>query len=110
MLSKPHRLSKTRDVENVFARGRYFSSPLFRLKFLKSSNKPRFTVVVSTKVSKKAVKRNRLKRLVREFVRLRLENFSGGDYVLMVQPKAAGVDEKEFLPGLENFLKLHRLL
>ncbi len=89
MLSKPHRLAKTRDVKMAFARGRGFFNPLYTVKFLRNPlSQSRFTVVVSTKVSKKAVVRNRIKRVLREFIRLNLKSFVQGDYAIIVKPVA----------------------
>lgn len=89
MFSKKHRLAKTKDVKTTFARGRGFFYPHFNIKYNKSGLlAPRFTVVVSTKVSKKAVSRNRIKRILREVIRLRLLEFSIGDYAIIVKPQA----------------------
>src|SRR4051812_40282115 len=104
MLFKQHRLARTKDVKNTFAHGRSFFNPFFTLKFLQTKHEGRrFTVVVSTKVSKKAVERNRLKRIVREFVRLNLGRFAFGDYAVIVKPAASGKERKQVL---EMFAKL----
>ena len=110
MLAKKHRLAKTKDVKRSLAQGRGFFSPFFTLKFFKTQTQPRFTVVVSVKVSKKAVKRNRLKRIVREFLRLRLQRFVLGDYVIIIKPKAATQEEKNLLRVLEELLVVNKLL
>ena len=64
MFAKKHRLAKTTDVKKAFAQGRAFFNPFFTIKFLTHTIRaePRFTVVVSTKVSKRAVPRNRIKK------------------------------------------------
>lgn len=103
MFSKSHRLAKTTDIQKVFAQGRVFFNPLFTIRFLAKSGAARFTVVVSTKVSKRAVKRNRLKRVVREFIRLNLSRFRDGDYAVILKPRAAAVDNKILL---EKFAEL----
>jgi len=106
MLAKKHRLAKTKDVLRTFSRGRGFFYPLFTIKFAPSSKLPRFTVVVSTKVSKKAVVRNRIKRVIREMVRLRISSFKSGDYAIMIKPAAGKVDpviiREKVLQGLQN--------
>jgi ribonuclease P protein component len=101
MLKKVNRLAKARDIQKVFSRGRAFFNPQFGIKFLPSSKPPRFTVVVSTKVFKKAVARNRLKRVVREYLRKHLTKFPGGDYMVIFKPKIAGLPENEVL---KNFI------
>ena len=111
MLSKPHRLAKTKDVKMAFARGRGFFNPLFTVKFLKS-NLPsaRFTVVVSTKVSKRAVVRNKIKRQIREFVRLNLNNFSVGDYAIIVKPIAAKKEKAIIIKAFSDLVTSAKLL
>jgi len=106
MLGKTNRLAKDRDIKKVFARGRGFFNPFFNLKYLPAGGAVRFTVVVSTKVSKKAVKRNRLKRIIREILRLNLKNFPLGDYALILKPKAAQAPEDQLLKSLKQFLKI----
>ena len=94
MLKKANRLAKAKDIQKAFARGRAFFSPFFNIKYVFSANAPRFTVVISTKVFKKAVSRNRLKRIVREYIRKNLPKFKTGDYIISFKPKAATVTEK----------------
>jgi ribonuclease P protein component len=100
MLKKANRLAKDRDIQKTFARGRAFFSPFFSVKFLPGGTNVRFTVVVSTKVSKRAVVRNRLKRLVREYLRTHLPDFKNGDHVLSVKPKAVTLPENQLIPNL----------
>ena len=97
MLKKVNRLAKAKDIEKAFARGRTFFSPFFNIKFLVAPGTPRFTVVVSTKVFKKAVSRNRLKRIIREYLRLNLSKFRRGSYMIMVKPKISKLPEADIL-------------
>ena len=110
MLHKTHRLAKTTDVQKALGRGRGFFSPNFNLKFLPKLAEKRFTVVVSTKVSKKAVRRNRIKRLLREFIRLQIKNFSFGDYAIMVKPASGKIDDKILLISFSEFFYKTKLL
>lgn len=105
MFKKKHRLGKETEVKMTFAKGRSFFSPYFILKFLKKpeTSLPRFTVVVSTKVSKKAVTRNRLKRIAREVVRSKLKEFKPGDYILTIKAPALSLESKEFSSQLTTF-------
>lgn len=104
MLKKEHRLAKTKDVKAAFEQGRGFFNPNFSVRHsAKGKKHKRFTVVVSTKVSKNATARNRLKRLVREFIRLNIGCFNLGDYVVSVKPKAVKLAKDEYL---ESFKKL----
>ncbi len=53
----------------------------------------RFTVVVSTKVFKKATDRNRLKRVIREYLHKRLSAWPKGDYIITVKPQTSRIPE-----------------
>ena len=111
MFSKQHRLGKTTDVQRVFAQGRAFFNPVFTIKFLaKPGQLARFTVVASAKVSKSAVRRNRLKRLVREFIQTRMEKFKPGDYAVVLKPAAARRDEKQLIISLGELCKNSRIM
>ncbi|MCL5666460.1 MAG: ribonuclease P protein component [Patescibacteria group bacterium] len=111
MFNRKSRLAKKKDVERVFARGRGFFNPYFTIKFLrKPGSGSRFTVVVSTKVSKRAVRRNRLKRLLREFIRMRLLFLTEGDYAVVVKPAAEKLPAKEYLEKFKELAVSARLL
>lgn len=84
MLPRPYRLTRTRDFELLFAQGRFVGGGFVTLKFWRivPEFQPRrqlkvtdlkIGILVSKKVSKRAVVRNRLKRQVREAVRLVLK-------------------------------------
>ena len=103
MLKKVNRLAKAKDIQQAFARGRTFFNPFFTVKFISNLDAPRFTIVVSTKVFKKAVFRNRLKRIIREYLRKNLANFKKGHYMIMAKPKINKLSEAD---ALKNFLDL----
>ena len=109
MLSKKNRLAKDLDIKKVFARGRSFLNSGISLRFLPKAGAgdARFAVVVSTKVSKRATKRNRLKRLIREELKSHLKTFPYGDYIISVRPTAEKLEEKKFLDlAAQIFLKV----
>ena len=97
MLKRANRLAKSKDIQTAFARGRTFFNPFFSIRFLPKPAEKRFTVVVSTKVYKRAVARNRLKRLVREYLRKNLSSFKSGSYVIAAKPKITGLPEKDIV-------------
>lgn len=97
MLKKENRLAKARDIQKTLAEGRSFFNPFFTIKHLPTDPTKRFSVVVSTKVFKKAVARNRLKRLIREHLRKNLHRFRNGSFVIIVKPKTGGLPEKEIM-------------
>jgi len=109
MLAKKHRLAKTTDIKSVFMRGRGFFNPLFNIKYVPGPVF-RLTVVVSTKVSKRAVVRNRIKRALREVVRLNISSFKAGDYAIIVKPSAEKVENIVLKERVLNAFKTARLL
>ncbi|MEA3272668.1 MAG: ribonuclease P protein component [Patescibacteria group bacterium] len=95
MLSKLHRLSKSKEIEKVYKNGKSFFSKTLGIKVLKNNlEHSRFAVVVGLKVSKKATKRNRVKRQLREILRLNLKKMkSGFDVMVITLP---GVIDKKY--------------
>ncbi|MDI6591513.1 MAG: ribonuclease P protein component [Patescibacteria group bacterium] len=97
MLPKPNRLTKKKDFERVFKKGKGFKEDFLILKFVPNNlNRNRIGIVVSLKISKKATLRNRIKRQIRELVRLRLSKLitlPGKDIVLIALP---GLETKDF--------------
>ena len=88
MLAKQHRLVKQKDFEKVFKRARsYYTKRLGVKALLNQLPSNRFGIVISTKISKKATERNRLKRQIRQAAReLNKELKLGFDIVIMALP------------------------
>lgn len=92
MLPRPHRLADRTAIRRVLARGLRCWRPLLGLRSVRNG-KPhsRFVFVVSTKVSKRATERNRLRRHLREGVRTLLPTVAAGyDVAVIVLPVARG--------------------
>jgi len=90
------RLTKNKEFLAVFAKGYTQESELFTVKVLHRETReaapPRFGLVVSHKLGD-SVKRNRLKRLIREVIRLHKHRILRGcDVVIM--PKGASINKK----------------
>lgn len=89
MLPRENRLVRQPDFEKVKEKGEKFQSHLFGLLvFPNEEEVSRFGFVVSTKLSKRAVKRNRVKRILREQVRLSLPKIKKGFDVIFLGKKA----------------------
>lgn len=104
MLKKNNRLAKSKDIKTAFARGRTFFNPYFSIKYSPSTvSSKRFAIVVANKVFKKAVARNRLKRIIREFLRKNLALFKNGDHIIVTKPRVSSVSEQV---AFDNFTSL----
>jgi len=89
MLPKENRLVRKPDFEKVKGKGKKFQSNLFGLLVLPNEEeKSRFGFVISKKLSKRAVKRNRVKRILREQVRIILTKIKPGFDVVFLGKKA----------------------
>ncbi|WKY44515.1 ribonuclease P protein component [Eubacteriaceae bacterium ES2] len=78
-------LKKQNDFNNVFNRGNVFGNKAFAFYFVKNGlEENRIGIIVSKKVSKKAVVRNRLRRQIREAYRLNHEQFVKGYDLILI--------------------------
>lgn len=98
MLPKVNRLKKNKDFERVFKKGRLLKEDFLILKTIPNDLKnSRFGFIVSQKVSKKAVLRNKIKRWLRVAVLSQLKKGDKiqkpADIVIIVKP---GTDIKNF--------------
>jgi len=71
-------------------RRRYHERKLVELHFKSGQLLPRFTFIVSTKVSKKAVQRNYLRRVYSEAVKFLLPKVKAGDYLFLIKKNSLG--------------------
>lgn len=109
MLPRPYRLTKKAEIERVFRRGRSFFTGILGVKAAQSDRKlSRFAIVVSTKVAKKATARNRLKRQLREIIRLmRADVATGYDVVVLARDGIKKSSREELQRAVETaFRKL----
>jgi len=88
MLASKYRLSKNSDIEKVKKEGVLFKRKLFGVIVLEKEKNEvsRFGFIVSTKISKQAFQRNRIKRALREAVRHNLI-IVGKGYDVLFLPK-----------------------
>lgn len=108
MLPKINRLTKKKDFDSIFKKGKSLKIDFLVFKILKNDLKEsRFGFVVSKTISKKAVIRNKVKRRLREAVFKGLKNQVTGaskssDVVIITLP---GIEKREFLQIQEVITK-----
>lgn len=74
MFSQKNRLRKNEEVLQTIKKGVNLKTSFFNVKYLKTNEDFKITVVVSKKISKKAVERNRVKRIFRASIQNFLNN------------------------------------
>lgn len=109
MLPKENRLKGAKSFDKVKSEGKVIQSKNFGLAMLNRKDKgpARFGIIVSTKISKKAVLRNKIKRVIRESLRGMLEKIKPGfDIVFLVKKKIKDEDsdriEEEILSAFKK--------
>ena len=112
MLPRENRLLRKPDFEVVKEKGKKFQSNLFGLLVYSTDNQiSRFGFIISTKLSKRAVKRNRVKRILRERVRLLLPKIKPGfDIVFLGKKALLEVDYLEIDKEIRRLFKKAKLL
>lgn len=89
MLPKKFRLNADNDIKRLVRSGKTFFLPQLTLKYQKNTvNCLRIGFVVSTKVDKKAVIRNKVKRRLREAIKTELPGLKNGYDLLFIAKKA----------------------
>ena len=112
MLPKENRLKKREDFNNVFKKGKTTAGKLIFLKALKNNlNISRFGFVISVKISKKAVTRNKIKRQLREIIKRNLPNIKTGiDIVIISRPEIIAKKYQETKEEVEGLFFKAKLL
>lgn len=107
MLPRHARVHTRADIDRVMRKGRTLSSPFFAVKIVSRGDggHPRFGFIVSNKISKRAVVRNRIKRRLREQMRRRQEYFApGSDVIVIARPPLVNADSAAVGDALDSTL------
>jgi ribonuclease P protein component len=117
MLPKQNRLRTRQDFSNVYQKGIRLNRFALGLRAYQHSadaqeQQPlRVGISISSKVSKRAVVRNRIKRQLRSALRQLLPKLKNGwDLVIVVYPNAVQCDYSEFLQQLKQLLAQTEIL
>lgn len=104
--SKEERLRKDREFREVFDHGRSLGGSTVAFYFLPNQvGFPRAGFIVSKKVSKRAVDRNRARRLMREVFRLNKHRLGPYDLIFIARK---GILGRKFQDVERDFLRLAR--
>jgi ribonuclease P protein component len=112
MLPKGQRLTKQKDFDNVYRGGRPSFGGILSLRCAQN-NLPdtRTAVIISNKISKKAVERNRIKRQIRYAVQKHSAKISSGyDCIFIGKPEIVGKDYKDIEKVAINLLRKQGLI
>lgn len=89
MLKKINRISQRKDFEEVKSKGEMINSPLFgALCLINETTEVKFGFIISKKISKKAVERNKIKRRMSEILRKKLTVFKPGTKIIFLTKKS----------------------
>ena len=102
MLPQVNRLKKEKDFEKLFKNGKSFKNNFLVLKIAQNNLKEsRFGFIISKKVSKKAILRNKIKRRLRSIIWQNIRDIKKGmDVALIIFPDL----------GKTNFLETKEIL
>jgi ribonuclease P protein component len=105
VLPKENRLKNKSDFENVFEKGKAFREDFLFLKRVENNlEETRFGIIVSKKVSNKAVIRNKARRRISDVITLNLLNIKKGMDVVIIAGNQ--IKEKSFKDIKEKEIEL----
>ena len=107
MLKRENRIRLKREFAEVKNKGRVLYSPLFGfLTYKENDDQKKIGFIVSKKISKRAVDRNRIRRILSEIVRKNLERFENGTRIIFLTKKEIlGKKYDEVEKEVEKFIK-----
>ncbi len=88
---------KNKDILEILRKGKSFKTKNLIVLFRKNNlGKPRFAFVISKRFSKKAVDRNKAKRIIKEAIRLYGETLKNMGYDIVIIPKIGIIGKKTY--------------
>ena len=113
MLSKKYKLNNPSDFKQVQNEGKVYQSKNFGIAYLKRADNEasRFAFIVSTKISKEAVDRNRFKRTLSDAVRLAtIDLLPGFNVVFLAKTSIVNTPASELMKEVREGLKNSELI
>jgi len=107
MLSRENHLKKKKEFEKIYKQGKIIIGDFLFLKIIKNNlNTNHFGWVVSLKVSKKAVARNRIRRRLKEISRENSKDIKPGFNILIIaKPNIINKEFQEIKKELEELFQ-----
>jgi len=111
MLKRDNRIGRNKEFDRAFKIGQSFYGKILGLKVVDNDLEiSRLGVLISTKVSKKAVIRNKFKRQIKQIIRTELPELKKGkDLVIIVFPQILDKNFQEISLFLKNSLRQLKL-
>lgn len=105
MLANKFILTQKKEFSRIKEKGKFVKSINMGASFVKEGNITKFGFIVSNKISKKAVERNRIKRAMKDGAREFLANTSGGlMMVVFAKPSITGLSRDEIIAETKSVL------
>ena len=106
MIPKQNRITG-QGAKYILKKGKKLNNTYFNIKFIRgSANENRFAVMVSLKVSPKAIERNKIRRQIYEIVRLsHLKSTNPQDIVIITKPNIKELDFQTLETSLSKALQ-----
>lgn len=107
MLPKKFRLTLNNDIKMVWTKGKPFLTKFFIFKIIKNNlDQSRFCIIVSNKVDKRAVIKNRIKRQISEIIRLNMDNIKTGcDVSILAKNNLVNKETKKIICDYQEIEK-----
>ncbi len=90
MLKKKYILKDRKEIQRVFNKGDIVFSPYFNIKYnLNNLTYSRFCIIISKKISRSAIDRNKIKRQIRSIIFKNFTNIGKNyDFIILTKPPA----------------------
>ncbi|MFA5124823.1 MAG: ribonuclease P protein component [Patescibacteria group bacterium] len=112
MLANKYRISKKQEFERIFKNGKKDSSQNFIIRFINNDLEHcRFSVIVSNKISGKAVERNKIRRRAKAIIGNNLSNFTKNiDLLIIALVPSKKLDFSSFNNDLVKLLAKDKII